>query len=247
GSAASQAWWPAGTETTVDQRIAEAWRGTPVRGPPPGVASALGNDGRTTIYQVSVVDGPDGFDVSISTQQVAAVNNRGFAAADAHGAGSATSTGDLARTSIHQVSVVVLRGTGTASVVQNASVDNLGVGVAASAGPANATSVGNASSTTVNQTAVVLILGSGDATLTQSTGVTNAGVATAMALDRPAAATGSTATTDVTQLAVLVVHDDDVTAQQSSTTVNLGVANAGGGTAVGNNSTNTVTQTTVRH
>ena len=52
---------------------------------------------------------------------------------------------------------------------------------------------------------------------------------------------------DVTQIAVLVVHDDDVTVQQSSTTMNLGVANADGGTAVGNSSTNTVTQTTVRH
>ena len=110
GAAAPQASWPASAEAAANQRIAEAWRGTPVRGPPPGVASALGNDGRTTIYQVSVVDGQDGFEVSISTQQMAAVTNAGVRGAGATAQGSATSTGDLARTSIYQVSVVVASG-----------------------------------------------------------------------------------------------------------------------------------------
>ena len=247
GATASQAWWPTWAADLVDQRIDEAWRETPVRGPPPGVASALGNDGRTTIYQVSIVTGKDGTDVSITAHQGAAVLNAGVAQADAVGSGSATSTGDVARTSITQVSVVVQRGTGTANVAQDASVVNAGMGVAASAGPANAKAIGNASSTTVNQTAVVLILGSGDATLSQRTDVLNAGDATAVATDRQATATGSTATTDVNQTAVLVVHDDDVNVSQSTTTVNVGIANAGGGTAVGNNSSNTTTQISVYH
>ena len=245
GATAAQQWWPTWAGDMADQRIAEAWRETPVRGPPPGVASALGNDGRTTIYQVSIVDGRDGFDVSITAHQGAAVLNAGVAQADAVGSGSATSTGDLARTSIYQVSVVVQRGTGTAHVAQDASVVNAGMGVAASAGPANAKAIGNASTTNVNQTAVVLILGSGDATLNQRTDVLNAGDATAVATDRQATATGSTATTNVSQTAVLVVHNDDVNVNQSTTTVNVGIANAGGGTAVGNNSSNTTNQISV--
>ena len=248
GSAgATDQWWPTWAGDLVDQRFEAAWRENPVRGPPPGTASALGNDGRTTIYQVSVVKGKDGTEVSISASQSAVVNNRGLAEAGAIGSGSATATGDLARTSIYQTTVVVQRGTGTATVEQATHVDNLGHALAASAGSENAEAVGNASSTTVHQTAVVLLLGSGDAQLSQQADVTNVGDATAVAIDRQSAASGSTATTDVSQIAVLVVHDDDVTVTQRSSTTNVGVGNASGGTAIGNSSTNTTSQVDVLH
>ncbi len=248
GSAgAADQWWPTWAGDLVDQRFEAAWRENPVRGPPPGTASALGNDGRTTIYQVSVVTGKDGTEVSISATQSAVVNNRGLAEAGAIGSGSATATGDLATTSIYQTTVVVQRGTGTATVEQATHVDNLGHAVAASAGSENAEAVGNASSTTVHQTAVVLLLGSGDAQLSQHADVTNVGDATAVAIDRQSSASGSTATTDVSQIAVLVVHDDDVTVTQRSSTTNVGVGNATGGTAIGNNSTNTTSQVDVLH
>lgn len=247
GVAAGEQWWPTWAGELVDQRLATAWRSTPVRGPPPGTASALGNDGRTTIYQVSVIKGRDGFDVSIASQQ-ADVLNGGIATAQASGIGSSSATGDRATTSIYQTSVIVQRGTGTATVEQDVKVSNLGVADATSAGVASAQATGNTSSTSVNQLAVILLLGSGDAQVSQATDVTNAGVATAVAVeDHDANASGNAATTDVNQLALLVVHNEDVTINQSSSTVNIGIANAGGGTAVGNNSTNTVNQVFVAH
>lgn len=247
GVAAGEQWWPTWAGELVDQRLATAWRSTPVRGPPPATASALGNDGRTTIYQVSVIKGRDGFDVSIASQQ-ADVLNAGIATAQASGIGSSSATGDRATTSIYQTSVIVQRGTGTATVEQDVKVSNLGVADATSAGIASAQATGNTSSTSVNQLAVILLLGSGDAQVSQATDVTNAGVATAVAVeDHDAMASGNAATTDVNQLALLVVHNEDVTINQSSSTVNIGYANAGGGTAVGNNSTNTVNQVFVAH
>ncbi len=244
---AGEQWWPTWAGDLLDQRFAAAWRSNRVRGPPPGTASALGNDGRTTIYQVSVVKGKDGTEVSISASQAAVVNNIGYAQADANGTGSATATGDQARTSIYQTTVVVQRGTGTATVEQTAHVDNLGVALAASAGSGSASSVGNASSTSVNQTAVVLLLGSGDAQVSQTADVTNAGGATAVATDTQSSAVGNTATTDVSQIAVLVVHDDDVTVNQTSSTTNVGGSYASGGMATGNSSTNTTSQVDVQH
>lgn len=234
-------WWPAWTEELVDQRIAAAWRETPVRGPPPGMASALGNDGRTTIYQVAIVDGPDGFEVSISFEQTATVNNVGVAQADAAGPGDATAVGNSATTTIYQTSVVVQKGSGTATVAQDAKVDNLGMGTAVTA-DADAAAVGNESSTTIHQTAVVVILGSGDGTVSQQADVHNVGAATAVATDKPATAAGNRSTTDVNQVAVVVVHEEDATITQTSTTDNIGVATAIGGTATGNVATNSVEQ-----
>jgi hypothetical protein len=234
-------WWPAWTEELVDQRIAAAWRQTPVRGPPPGTASALGNDGRTTITQVAIVDGPDGVEVTVSTGQTANVNSVGFAQAEAHGPGDARATGDKATTSIYQTSVVVRKGTGTATVEQDANVDNLGYAIAATAG-ADADAVGNASSTTIHQTAVVMILGSGDGTIDQTANVRNAGGATAVGTDKPASAAGNRSSTDVNQIAVVVVHDEDQTLTQTSTTDNIGLATAIGATSTGNTATNTVEQ-----
>ncbi|MBA2609956.1 MAG: hypothetical protein H0U92_13525, partial [Actinobacteria bacterium] len=243
---ADEQWWPTWAGDLLDQRFATAWRSNPVRGPPPGSASALGNDGRTTIYQVSIVKGGDGTQVSIAARQTAVVNNRGLAEATAVGSGSASATGDHARTSIYQTTVVVQRGTGTATVEQSAHVDNLGHALAASAGSGDAEAVGNASSTTVHQTAVVLLLGSGDAHLSQTADVTNVGGATAVATDTQSLAVGSTATTDVSQLAVLRVYDDDVTVAQKSSTTNVGVGDASGGSAIGNSSTNTSSQVAVQ-
>jgi hypothetical protein len=88
----------------------------------------------------------------------------------------------------------------------------------------------------------VFIEGSGDAHVTQSADVDNVGVATAYATDKDATAVGNTSTTDVTQIAVVHVHDDDVNVGQSSSTSNVGVATAIGGTASGNTATNTTTQ-----
>jgi hypothetical protein len=99
----------------------------------------------------------------------------------------------------------------------------------------------------VNQTAVVLLLGSGDAQVSQSADVTNAGGATAVATDTDSSAVGSNATTDVSQTAVLVVHDDDVTVAQHSSTTNTGGAISTGGTATGDSATNRVSQVSVTH
>lgn len=232
-------WVPAEIAHEADRRISERYAGTPVRGPPPSTASALGNDGRTTIYQVAVVKGPDGFAVSIAAQDVE-VNNLGVAVANASGGGSATATGDKADTSVTQVSLVVQRGTGTATVKQNAKVDNIGIASATSAGAANSTAVGNASSTSVNQVAVVIVEGSGSAHVSQTATVGNVGVASATG----GTATGNASSTDVTQVAVVHVGDQDVALNQTSTTTNLGVATATGGTATGNAATTSVVQMT---
>ena len=235
------AWWPSWTEDLVDQKIAAAWRETPVRGPPPGMATALGNDGQTTITQVAIVDGPEGTEVTITFSQTANVNNGGLAQADAVGPGNADAVGNKATTRIYQTSVVVVKGTGTATVEQDANVDNLGTATAASAG-ADAGAVGNESDTTIHQTAVVMILGSGDGTISQSAHVRNIGGATAVATEKPATAVGNRSTTDVNQVAVVVVHDEDTTLTQTSTTDNIGVATAVGATAAGNVATNSVEQ-----
>jgi hypothetical protein len=246
--AAGDQWYPTEVADLADQRIAQRMRSSPVRGPPPTTASALGNDSRNTTTQVAVVWGPSGCSVAISSQsQDATVHNVGIATADAHDGGSATATGNTADTAVTQVSVVVQRGTGTATVEQDAHVDNVGVASATSAGAANATAVGNDSSTNVTQIAVVFIEGSGDAHVTQSTDVDNVGVASAAATDMNASATGNTSTTDVTQIAVVHVHDDDVNVGQSSSTSNIGVASATGGTALGNTATNTTTQVVSLH
>ena len=157
--------------------------------------------------------------------------------------GSASATGDRASTSIYQVSVIVQRGTGTATVEQDVHVDNVGVADATSAGIANAQAVGNASSTKVNQIAVVIVQGSGDAQVRQTTDVTNAGVATAVAVDEhDATAAGNAATNQVTQLTVVKVGDQDVDVRQATSITNVGVATAGGGTSTGNTATNVVNQ-----
>jgi hypothetical protein len=240
---AGDAWYPHEVAEMADQRIAERMRSSPVRGPPPTTATALGNDARNTTTQVAVVRGPSGTSVAISSQsQTATVHNVGVATADGPGGGSATATGNTADTSITQVSVVVQRGSGSATVEQEAKVDNVGVASAASNGAGNATAVGNDSATNVTQIAVVYIEGSGDAHVSQTTDVANVGVASATATGRDATAVGNTSTTDVTQIAVVHVGDEDVTVGQTSTTHNIGVGVAIGGTATGNTAVNTDTQ-----
>lgn len=234
-------WWPGWTEDLVDQKIAAAWRLTPVRGPPPGTASALGNDGQTSITQVAIVDGPDGVEVDISYAQTAKVNNLGYAQADASGPGDARAVGDKASTAIYQTSVVVQKGTGTATVAQDANVDNVGYAIAATAG-ADADAVGNESATTIHQTAVVVILGSGDGTVVQGANVRNIGGATAVATEKPASAAGNRSTTHVNQVGLVVVHDEDRTLTQTSNTDNIGLAAAIGATSTGNVATNSVEQ-----
>lgn len=236
-------WSVSSVEPTVDQRLAERWRNSPVRGPPT-LADALGNDGRTTIWQVAVVVGEEGPQVVITSQRIA-VTNAGSAVAVATGQGSAQATGDLARTSVTQVSVVVLRGSGNATVHQSVGVANRGLGVAASAGDGSASAVGNASTTAVDQTVVVIVLGSGNGTVDQSAEVDNAGAAYALATDKDSTAVGTTSTTQIRQTAVVMVHDEDVTVSQNAAVENHGVGAATGATSTGNNSTTTIDQTTV--
>ncbi|MEY2426156.1 MAG: hypothetical protein QOI61_1728, partial [Actinomycetota bacterium] len=50
---ASDAWYPHEVAEMADQRIAERMRNSPVRGPPPSTAQALGNDARNTTTQVA--------------------------------------------------------------------------------------------------------------------------------------------------------------------------------------------------
>jgi hypothetical protein len=238
----TDAWYPAWVAAETDQRIAEKWRTAPVRGPPPSTATALGNDSRNTTTQVVVVRDQFGHNSVAVSSQTATVHNVGTATADAHGGGDATATGNTSDTTILQVTVINVRGTGSATVEQSASVDNLGTASATTAGAADATAVGNNSSTSVTQIAVVYVEGAGDAHVTQSTDVDNVGVATAEATDRDATAVGNTSDTDVTQIAVVHVGDDDVNVNQTQNTSNIGVATATGGTASGNTATNTTTQ-----
>jgi len=238
------AWSAAAVGPGVDERLAERWRTSPVRGPPT-VADALGNDGRTTIWQVAVVVGEEGPQVVITSQRIA-VSNAGSAVAVATGQGSAQATGDLARTSVTQVSVVVLRGPGSATVHQSVGVANRGLGVAASTGDGSASAVGNASVTAVDQTVVVIVLGSGHGTVGQSAEVDNAGAAYALATDKDSSAVGTNSTTQIRQTAVVMVHDDDVTVNQNAAVVNHGVGAATGATSTGNEANTAIDQTTVQ-
>jgi hypothetical protein len=240
---AGDAWYPATVAAEADQRIAEKWRTAPVRGPPPTVATALGNSSTNTVTQIAVVRTPFGSEVALATQvQHSDVTNVGVATAEANGAGSAMATGNTADTSVTQVSVIVHRGgTGTASIEQHADVDNIGV-ASATTGAGNATAVGNDSSTNVTQVAVVYIEGSGDAQVTQSTGVANVGVASADAAGGSATAIGNQSTTDVTQVSVVHLGSEDRTVDQTTSTSNIGVAHASGGTASGNTATNSTVQ-----
>jgi hypothetical protein len=241
-ASSDDAWYPAWVADEADQRIAEKWRLSPVRGPPPSTATALGNDARNTTTQVAVVRDRSGHTTVAVSSQTATVHNVGLATADGHGGGDANATGNRSDTSIVQVSVIEVRGSGSATVQQSASVDNLGTASATTAGAADATAIGNDSQTSVTQIAVVFIEGSGDAHLTQSADVDNVGVASADASDRDATAVGNTSSTNVTQIAVVHVSDDDANVSQTSTTSNIGVATATGGTASGNTATNTTTQ-----
>ena len=241
-ASSDDAWYPAWVAAQADARIAERWRTSPVRGPPPSLATALGNDARTTITQVAVVHDRSGHLTVSVASQTATVQNVGLATTDGHGGGDATAVGNRSDTTILQVSVIEQRGTGTATVVQSASVDNVGTANATTAGVADATAVGNESKTSVTQIAVVFVDGSGDGHVTQSADVDNVGVANASATDRNATAVGNTSSTDVTQIAVAHVGNDDVNVEQTQNTINYGEATANGGTATGNTATNTTTQ-----
>jgi hypothetical protein len=240
---AGDAWYPAWVAETTDQRLAEKWRNAPVRGPPPSTATALGNSSTNTVTQVAVVRGQFGTEVAVATQlQRSDVTNVGTATADAAGGGDASATGDTANTSVIQVSVIVQRGTGSATIEQKADVDNIGVASATTNGAGSATAVGNDSSTSVTQVAVVYVEGSGDAHVTQSADVDNVGIASASGTDKAAVAIGNQSRTDVTQVSVVHVRNEDVSVNQSSTNLNIGVATADGGTASGNTATNVTTQ-----
>lgn len=241
-------WVPAALSDEIDQRIAEKWRTAPVRGPPPTTATALGNDARNTTTQVAVVRDQFGHTSVAVSSQTATVHNVGVAEAEGHGAGgAATATGNTSDTSILQVTVIQLRGTGSATVEQSASVDNVGTASATTNGAATATAVGNDSATSVTQIAVVYVEGAGDAHVTQSTAVDNEGVATAEATDRDTTAFGNQSSTDVTQITVVHSGDEDVNVSQTSATSNIGTATATGGTASGNTATNVTTQVAAVH
>jgi hypothetical protein len=240
-------WVPAAVNTEIDQRIAERWRTSPVRGPPPSSATALGNDSRNTTTQVVVVRDQFGHSSVAVSSQTATVHNVGVATAEGYGGGDATATGNTSDTSILQVAVIQQRGTGSATVEQSASVDNYGTASATTAGAANAVAVGNDSSTSVTQIAVVYVEGAGNGHVSQSTAVDNEGLATAEATDRDATAVGNTSDTEITQIAVVHVGNDDTNVSQTQTTENIGVATATGGTASGNTATNTSVQVAHTH